>query len=194
MNLHDASDVKWRIITKLHHTIYFGVISLMMLSTLIAPTSALLHSKNTFSIRQSQPWLAQNLVLSPAKNLNRLRSNVYGLVEQQQKHARRTITFCSSVTDEHLPEESEPKTELKPLKEDEDFIKAVEEVKDAALNVTESSVKLTSTIVTRGPGIIGRLLQALVAKEFRYVASQLKLVEYSQAYQLHSYLYCYFGF
>ena len=58
-----------------------------------------------------------------------------------------------------------------PLKEDVDFQKAVEEVKDAALNVTESSVKLTSTIVTKGPGIFMRLLKTVLSKEFRCVSS-----------------------
>lgn len=64
-------------------------------------------------------------------------------------------------------EEEEEEIEHIPLKEDEDFKSAVTEVKEAALNVTESSVKLTSTIVTKGPGIIGRLLMTVLSKEFR---------------------------
>jgi hypothetical protein len=78
-----------------------------------------------------------------------------------------TLINLSSLADAGYVEDED--VEDVPLKEDEAFQKAVEEVKDAALNVTESSVKLTSTIVTKGPGIIGRLLKAVLSKEFRYV-------------------------
>jgi len=73
-----------------------------------------------------------------------------------------TVAYLSAVTNDQLPEDDPV-----PLKDDEEFIKAVVEVKHAALNVTESSVKLTSAIVTKGPGIIGRLLSASVDKEFK---------------------------
>jgi hypothetical protein len=85
-----------------------------------------------------------------------------------------TVAYLSAVTNDQLPEDSadaDIEKDPVPLKEDEEFIKAVVEVKYAALNVTESSVKLTSAIVTKVPGILGRLLGASVDREFRYVPS-----------------------
>jgi len=80
-----------------------------------------------------------------------------------------TVAYLSAVTNDQLPEDDPV-----PLKDDEEFIKAVVEVKHAALNVTESSVKLTSAIVTKGPGIIGRLLSASVDKEFKRILGEEK--------------------
>lgn len=54
-----------------------------------------------------------------------------------------------------------------PLKEDEELMAAVQEVKDAAINVTTSSAQLTSAIVNRVPGIFWRLFTAFVDKEIR---------------------------
>jgi len=54
-----------------------------------------------------------------------------------------------------------------PLMENEEFILAVKEVKSAAQNVTESAGKLTTTIISKGPGILGRLFMVLVSKEMR---------------------------
>ena len=55
------------------------------------------------------------------------------------------------------------------LREDKEFKAAVEEVKDAAKNVTSSAIGLTTTIATKGPGILGRLLAAIVSIELRLV-------------------------
>ena len=40
-------------------------------------------------------------------------------------------------------------------------------VKEAAINVTKSSVQLTSAIVLKGPGIFWRVFTALVDEEMR---------------------------
>jgi len=53
------------------------------------------------------------------------------------------------------------------LAKDKDLITAVNEVKDAAQNVTTSAGVLTKTIVTNGPSILSRLLSALVSDEMR---------------------------
>ena len=84
---------------------------------------------------------------------------------QRFQHTEATTVHLSAVTNDEFVDED---VEHVPLKEDEDFKRAVEEVKGAALNVTESSVKLTSTIVTKGPGIIGRLFMTIFSKQFRY--------------------------
>lgn len=78
----------------------------------------------------------------------------------------RLSMYLSAITDAEFDVGDDEVQDI-PLKEDLDFKKAVEEVKDAALNVTESSVKLTSTIVTKGPGIFMRLLKTVLSKEFR---------------------------
>ena len=72
--------------------------------------------------------------------------------------------MSSSTADENDVEDS---VDHVPLKEDEDFIAAVSEVKQAAKNVTASSVQLTSAIVKKGPGIFWRLFTTLVSKELR---------------------------
>ena len=89
---------------------------------------------------------------------------------QPNGRSKGTVTFLSSSA-VHQPEDSdiEEADDPVPLKEDEEFIEAVKEVKDAAINVTESSVKLVTTAVTKGPGIIGRLVSAVASKELRYV-------------------------
>ncbi len=82
----------------------------------------------------------------------------------------RLSMYLSAITDAEFDVGDDEVQDI-PLKEDLDFKKAVEEVKDAALNVTESSVKLTSTIVTKGPGIFMRLLKTVLSREFRCVSS-----------------------
>ncbi len=66
-------------------------------------------------------------------------------------------------------------TDVVPLKDDEEFQAAVNEVKEAAKNITTSSVQFTSAIVTKGPGIFWRMFTALVTKEIRYVSITLNL-------------------
>jgi len=83
-----------------------------------------------------------------------------------------TISYLSTIAEDHMPEDaadSDLTKEPIPLKEDEEFIKAVQELKGAALNVTESSVQLTSAIIKKGPGIIGRLLAAVADNQLGYV-------------------------
>lgn len=89
-----------------------------------------------------------------------------------------TIVYLSAIAEDQMPEDAadsdlteEALTLKQPLKlkEDEEFIKAIQEVKGAALNVTESSVQFTSAIIKKGPGIIGRLLAALVDTQLWYV-------------------------
>ncbi len=77
--------------------------------------------------------------------------------------------LASALAGEHELDETEEDSEdeFKSLKEDEEFIAAVEEVRDAAKNVTASTVNLTSKIVTKGPGIIGRLLGCQITKGLR---------------------------
>lgn len=53
------------------------------------------------------------------------------------------------------------------LREDEEFVAAVKEVTGAAQNVTSSSVEFTKKIVTNGPSIIKKVMNALVSKEMR---------------------------
>lgn len=107
------------------------------------------------------------------------------LCSQNLPHTQRgRIDIASSLTgenethtsDEHESNSKEEKEEenneiieVVPLKEDAEFIAAVKEVKEAAKNVTASSVQFTSAIVTKGPGIFWRLFTALVEKEIRYV-------------------------
>lgn len=151
-----------------------GVFSFVITSIFLAPTTdALLHSRNIVSTPNRKMHLSRSIHIQvpqrPGLPLTR-HQNLYGVeATRTRRHKDHgcTAMFCRSVTEEQIPDESENLSQIIPLKEDEEFIKAVEEVKGAALNVTESSVKLTSTIVTKGPGIIGRLLQALMAKEFR---------------------------
>jgi hypothetical protein len=71
----------------------------------------------------------------------------------------------SSMTNEN----HEPDTTVIPLKEDEEFISAVNDVKEAAKNVTTSSVQFTSAIVSKGPGIVWRLFSTVVRKPIRCV-------------------------
>lgn len=111
-------------------------------------------------------------------SISRASSNIDYMKDRENKYlqiqpnGRRkgTVTFLSSSTVQQ-PEDSdiEEAADPVPLKEDEEFIEAVKEVKDAAINVTESSVKLVTTAVTKGPGIIGRLVSAVASKELRYV-------------------------
>ncbi len=77
--------------------------------------------------------------------------------------------LSSALTSDHEVDETgeDSEGEFKSLKEDEEFIAAVEEVKDAAKNVTASTVNLTSKIVTKGPGIIGRLLGCQITTGLR---------------------------
>lgn len=79
-------------------------------------------------------------------------------------------SFTSESTEGTTDEDNE--FEAPSLKENEEFIAAVTEVKAAAKNVTESTVALTSTIVKKGPDIIGMLLSALLSKELRYVCGR----------------------
>jgi len=53
------------------------------------------------------------------------------------------------------------------LREDEEFVMAVKEVKGAAQNVTSSAGEFTKKIVTNGPNIIKRFSSAFVSKEMR---------------------------
>mmetsp|Transcript_6246 Transcript_6246/g.6992 ORF Transcript_6246/g.6992 Transcript_6246/m.6992 type:complete len:685 (+) Transcript_6246:312-2366(+) len=82
----------------------------------------------------------------------------------KSKEKKRTSPLMASLIDDS--DETEIKDPI-PLKDDKEFIAAVKEVKEAALNVTASSVQLTSAIVTKGPGILRRLFAMVVSKELR---------------------------
>lgn len=69
--------------------------------------------------------------------------------------------------DNNLEQSQSDDVDHVPLREDEEFIAAVSEVKQAAKNVTASSVQFTSAIVKKGPGIFWRSFTALVRKEIR---------------------------
>lgn len=84
-----------------------------------------------------------------------------------------SLTDENEITSDEEEEEEEREEDIEngvvPLKDDEEFIAAVKEVKEAAKNVTASSVQLTSAIVSNVPGIFWRLFTSLVSKEIRYV-------------------------
>jgi len=73
-------------------------------------------------------------------------------------------SYLQSLSSEEQKNENEKTI---PLTEDEDFITAVNEVKDAAQNVTSSAGALTKTIVTNGPNILSRLLATVISAEMR---------------------------
>jgi len=142
----------------------FGMLPLLMV-TLFTPTEAFLSGRHLPMIPSRLSSNSQTKIspmnLATTTGLHSYRSpwNKFRKCQRME-----TVAYLSAVTNDQLPEDDPV-----PLKDDEEFIKAVVEVKHAALNVTESSVKLTSAIVTKGPGIIGRLLSASVDKEFKYV-------------------------
>lgn len=152
----------------------FKMLSLSLVS-LLAPTQA-------FQSGSHLPMIPSRLSsISQTKMLPRNLASTTGFCSYKSScnksricQRMETVAYLSAVTNDQLPEDSadaDIEKEPVPLKEDEEFIKAVVEVKYAALNVTESSVKLTSAIVTKVPGILGRLLGASVDREFRYVPS-----------------------
>lgn len=75
--------------------------------------------------------------------------------------------YLSSLEDGKNLTEDGDKDGLTLLREDEEFITAVQEVKGAAQNVTSSAGELTKTIVTNGPNIMLALFNAMVSKEMR---------------------------
>mmetsp|Transcript_5087 Transcript_5087/g.7165 ORF Transcript_5087/g.7165 Transcript_5087/m.7165 type:complete len:668 (+) Transcript_5087:227-2230(+) len=79
----------------------------------------------------------------------------------------KVTALLSTIAGENELEEEGSDDTFIPLKEDEDFKAAVEEVKGAAKNVTLSTVNLTSTIVTNGPSILGRLIGCIATKGLR---------------------------
>jgi len=93
-----------------------------------------------------------------------------------QRPSAPTLTYLLSLEDgQNLTGGGEgDKDGLTPLREDEEFITAVKEVKGAAQNVTSSAGELTKTIVNNGPNIMLRLLSALVSKEMREDFDQRK--------------------
>ena len=136
-----------------------GLSSLALVAILFTPTSAF-----TIINLPTVPLRAASIGFYGGKhNIN--------IGRQQHRCGEKSVSTTGTSTRMKLSlvTDDELETDHVPLKEDLDFKKAVEEVKGAALNVTESSVKLTSTIVTKGPGIIGRLFKSLISKEFRYV-------------------------
>ena len=56
----------------------------------------------------------------------------------------------------------------------EELEAAVKEVKEVFTEVTESTGKLTGTIIEKGPGIFTRFMRTLVSKEMRYVHFQFQ--------------------
>lgn len=106
-----------------------------------------------------------------ANNIDYMRCRENKCVQIQPNKRSKATTALLSSSAVQQPEDSDIEKVDDPvsLKEDEEFIEAVKEVKDAAINVTESSVKLVTTAVTKGPGIIGRLVSAVASKELRYV-------------------------
>ncbi len=110
------------------------------------------HSSNQQTQRINRRLATAAWLLDKDKSGGKLLSNV----------------LMSSVADENdiNTSDSEASNPI-PLKEDEEFIAAVNEVKEAAKNVTSSSVQLTSAIVSKGPGIFWRLFTTLVSKEMR---------------------------
>ena len=150
----------------------YGLASLAMVATLVSPTSAFFHGNlPPLPSRASSIGFHGGKLRCPPQLKCEPNANLLKLIARQhnQKWREKSGSTTSTRMNMSLVTDDEFETDHVPLKEDENFKKAVEEVKDAALNVTESSVKLTSTIVTKGPGIIGRLLTALLSKEFRYV-------------------------
>jgi len=170
-----------------HEVIVFSIAALVMLCTLLTPAHALLHSNLPHVPTRAAAFTRiggrSHATLPPPMRLTSattyLPFNRIGKQENYYKEKGRpaTIAYLSAITaDDDSETERVPLTEDEdeeftrvPLMEDEEFKAALEEVKDAAKNVTESSVKFTSAIVTKGPGIIGRLLGTLVSKGFRYV-------------------------
>jgi hypothetical protein len=75
------------------------------------------------------------------------------------------------------------------LKEDEEFKAAVKDVKDAAKNVTSSAIGLTTTIASKGPGILVRLLFAIVSVELRLV--HIVICAFLHLVGVHQRLYCF---
>jgi len=78
-----------------------------------------------------------------------------------------TPMYLLSLEDGQNLTEDGDKDGLTLLREDEEFITAVKEVKGAAQNVTSSAGELTKTIVTNGPNIMLTLFSAMVSKEMR---------------------------
>lgn len=121
------------------------------------------------------PASAYTIRILPTVSLRAASIGFYGgkhninIGRQQHRCGEKSVSTTGTSTRMNLSLVTDDELEMDhvPLKEDLDFKKAVEKVKGAALNVTESSVKLTSTIVTKGPGIIGRLFKSLISKEFR---------------------------
>lgn len=107
-------------------------------------------------------------VSSLAENLKRVKTNEYDKGVSISSLADENGDDDEKELSEEIENEESSET-IVPLKDDEEFIAAVNEVKEAAKNITTSSVQFTSAIVTKGPGIFWRLFTTLVEKEIRCV-------------------------
>ena len=136
--------------------------------------NSLQRSQGLLRKRKVVTWTQTDDVLNLLKRrhavLRRRRKHLNGNADSRTLH----FTTLENAVDEKnnlSPETARSTNDAEdgpvPLKEDEKFIAAVNEVKVAAQNVTESAGKLTTTIVSKGPGILGRLFMALVSKEMR---------------------------
>jgi len=118
----------------------------------------------------------KSAVLSPSsqsiKSLNRRYAILRRKVALSRKDLDQTSSFLQSLGSGENTTENEG---LSSLRVDQKFITAVQELKGAAKNMTSSVETLRSTVFTEVPGILKRIITALVSRQMRDDIERRKL-------------------
>ena len=145
------------------------------------PCRAFLNGMTIHSSSLSRPLPTQSSVLNPSCDYLHLHKQ-HQKQHQHHQSAGTSISInmslrksneclvkhrCKEISKLQMASMTDENDGPVPLREDEEFIAAIKEVKEAAKNVTASSVQLTSAVVSKGPGIFWRLFTTFVQKGIR---------------------------